>query len=150
MSRFERSVEYILILLLALMTVITSYQILGRYLLQKTPYWSEQSVLLLLNYLVFIGIPVLLWRRQHIGFDFFVEKLPTPFKAPIALLRGILLLLFGGIMCFYSMSLLLKVKEHQIATLSVSQSITYVPSFLCGLAIALIALLGIKKSLWKS
>lgn len=150
MSKAERLIEIILISILALMTGITFYQIVGRYLFQKTPFWSEQSVLLLLNYMVFIGIPLLLWKKQHIGFDFVVNKLPLYLQKAALCLQSFLLLIFGGIMSYYSLSLLLKVKGHQVATLSISQSVTYVPVVLSGLAIILISLLNMKRQLWKS
>ncbi len=146
----ERLVENILISLLAVMTAVTAYQVFGRYVLEKTPYWSEQAVLLMLNYLVYLGVPLLFKYGQHIGFDYFCLKLNGKTQFYLYLFRQLLLAAFALLMLYYSSSLMYEVRTHTIMTLSISKAYSYIPITLSGAAVALICLNNLKEALWKS
>lgn len=94
--------------LLAALTVVVTFQVLGRYVpFIPRPLWTEEIARLLLAWLVFVGAAVALRRSEHFLIDLIPSKLDARLGGVLQLLVLTLLtvvslvLVVGGIMLAY-------------------------------------------------
>ena len=84
MSAFERFsftinswIEYLLFGLGFTMTVVVAVQVLFRYVLNQSLFWSEELARYLLVWLSFLGASVAYRRQAHPGIDVLYAKMPA-------------------------------------------------------------------------
>ena len=92
---------------LVTMTVIFSWLVYGRYVLNATPTWVEQASLLLIVFIGFLGAAVGIHKKTHLGVTFFRDKAPAPIKIILDMINHILIMIFGFFMMIYSYELVL-------------------------------------------
>lgn len=63
----ERAIDFLIALLLAVMTVTVFYQVFGRYVLGRAPAWSEELARFLLLFVVLLGTVSALRSGSHIS-----------------------------------------------------------------------------------
>ena len=73
--RFIDLIEGWAVLLLILMVVVVSLGVFFRYVLNAALVWYDEFASYLLVWLTFYGAVVASYRRRHIGFEVFVERL---------------------------------------------------------------------------
>ena len=78
--------------LFMMLVVITFGQVVFRYLIGYSLYWSEEAARYLFVWISFLGSAVALQKGVHIGFDVCVEKLPPRIRTWV--------LLFGDLCVF--------------------------------------------------
>lgn len=122
--------------LLMVMTVIISWQIFGRFVLNDTPRWSEQLAGTMMVYLAIIGGAIAVREGRHIALIWFQEQLPVSVQAVLRVLIDCLLLMFGLLMALYGARMVELVEAWTIPTLGLSRSINYWPFPIAGLLIA--------------
>ncbi|QXD14100.1 TRAP transporter small permease [Rhodocaloribacter litoris] len=98
----DRIVEVLLVLLMAVMVVVVSWQVATRYLLNDPSSITEELATYLLIWISLIGAAYALRRRAHLGIDILVRSM-SPKKRRIAAYAGLaavalfaLLVLVGG------------------------------------------------------
>ena len=92
-----RSVKAVMVTAFIAMIVLTLVQVLNRYAVGLTLFWTEEMIVLLLVWSVLLGLPVQLWEHEEILVDI------LPFSNPQAqrlklLLGGALSVLFCAIL----------------------------------------------------
>ncbi|MCG8338548.1 MAG: TRAP transporter small permease [Proteobacteria bacterium] len=65
---------------LAAMVIIISAQVFCRFVLNFTPYWTEELTLIIMIYAGFFGAAVAYKKRLHINLQFFLESLPANYR----------------------------------------------------------------------
>ncbi len=83
--------------LLVIAVLINLINVVGRYLFHMPLEWAEEIMIFLITGLVFLGIPVVAWRMQHISMDALVGLLPPR----LARCLKIVLALLAIIICVY-------------------------------------------------
>jgi len=86
---------------------ITILNVFCRFILNTPFAWAEEVTLGFFVWLVFIGISSSMKRGGHIGIDYFVEKLPKPFKLVAISIRAAAIyfvLIFGFIYLGYDLT----------------------------------------------
>ena len=73
---YDKLVDWIAIMLVSVITVVTSYQVFSRFVLNYTPAWTEELARFLLIWLVFIGSVIAYRKGSHLSVDFFLSLLP--------------------------------------------------------------------------
>ncbi|MDB4238934.1 TRAP transporter small permease [Alphaproteobacteria bacterium] len=114
------------------MTVIFSWLVYGRYVLNSTPTWVEQVSLLLVVLIGFIGAAIGIHRKTHLGVSYF-RDLSTPWlQITFDIIAHIMLIIFGYVMMIYSYKLAVFKWSTQIPLIHLPEGLRAVPIMLCG------------------
>ena len=125
---------------LALMTLVISWQVFARYVLNDSPPWSEALALIIMVSFVLLAAAVGVYEKFHLGFRWLVSTLPMRSKRAVFVLGQFLIMVFGGAMAINGMALVDYTATHIIPTLNISRSVAYWPFVLCGALMMLFAL----------
>ena len=117
---------------IVLMTVIFSWLVYGRYILNSTPTWVEQISLLLIVLISFLGAAVGIYKKTHLGVSYFRNLCPPFFQRLFDVLSYLMLSIFGSLMCFYSYKLVIFKWSTQIPLIHVPEGLRAVPIMICG------------------
>ncbi|WP_191621350.1 TRAP transporter small permease [Marinihelvus fidelis] len=113
--------------LMVVMTVIISWQIFGRFILNNTPKWSEQLAGVLMVYLTLLGGAIAVKEGRHIALTYFRDRFPVKLREAAWVVCHLLVLGFGLIMLVYGAKMAQLVQAWTIPTLGVSTSVNYWP-----------------------
>lgn len=91
----ERIVESVGSYMMAIMVAIVIYQVFGRYVLRKTPGWSEEVALLFMTAYGFLSIATGFGRRSHLSVTMLYDRFPAPIRRSLDYFSDILIVLFG-------------------------------------------------------
>jgi TRAP-type C4-dicarboxylate transport system permease small subunit len=104
-ERANRAAEWLMAILLALMTVISGVAIAGRFLFGYSLFWSDEITRFLLVWVAFLGMSIGVRRGAHPGIDSAVRALrPNVARAVVRVTRGasllffLVLIVFGGML----------------------------------------------------
>lgn len=125
---------------LVLMTAVICWQVFGRFVLQSSPSWSEQTALLLMIWYVFFAAAAGVREGFHIRIAL-LEDLSSPrIAANIKMGINIIVALFGLALLIYGLQLVWLVRIHVIPSLGISRGLAYAPLPFCGLLMTIFAL----------
>lgn len=83
-DRLYRALLVVVTVLLAVLTVVVSYQVLGRYLpFIPRAIWTEEISRLCLEWLVFLGAALAIRRNEHFIIDVIPAKVASRFRVQI-------------------------------------------------------------------
>jgi TRAP-type C4-dicarboxylate transport system permease small subunit len=125
LGRLIRVTEALCAVLLIAMTAIITWQIIGRYVLNDTPKWSEQLAGVLMVYLTLLGGALAVHDHRHIALDYFYQHFSSRWQFRCRLLMLALMLAFSAIMLVYGVRMALLVQQWTIPTLNISQAVNY-------------------------
>lgn len=80
------------------LVVAVQTQVVGRYVFNDTPTWTEAVALQLVLYVTALGVAVGVRDAGHIGLESLVMLLPEQLRLKIEILIHLLVALFGGFM----------------------------------------------------
>ena len=119
------------------MTVIFSWLVYGRYVLNSTPTWVEQVSLLLVVLIGFVGAAIGIHRKTHLGVSYF-RDLSTPWlQITFDIIAHSMLIIFGYVMMIYSYKLAVFKWSTQIPLIHLPEGLRAVPIMICGSLILL-------------
>ena len=133
---------------LVAMTLVISWQVFARYVLNDSPPWSESAALVIMFYFVLLAAAVGVYEKFHLGFRWLVSMLPLRPKRAVFILGQLLVMAFGAAMAWNGMALVDYTASHIIPTLNVSRSVAYWPFVICGGLIVLFALVNGLAQIW--
>jgi TRAP-type transport system small permease protein len=73
---------------LSVIILLIGFNVFFRFVLNDPIPWTEEVSLGLFVWLVFIGVSSAMKRNSHIGVDFFVNKMPKPFRILCSIIRA--------------------------------------------------------------
>ena len=117
---------------LIVMTVIFSWLVYGRYVLNSTPTWVEQVSLLLVVLIGFLGAAIGIHKRTHLGVSYFRDRMPIVLKIIFDLTTHFMLMIFGYVMMVYSYKLVVFKWSTQIPLIHIPEGLRAVPIMICG------------------
>lgn len=117
---------------LVVMTVIFSWLVYGRYVLNATPTWVEQVSLLLVVFMGFLGASAGVHRRTHLSVSFFRYVAPRPLRRFFELLTHLIMGGFAFLMMWKSYELVLFKWGSQIPLIDIPEGVRAIPIMLCG------------------
>lgn len=83
---------------LVALVVCVQWQVLGRYLLNDTPTWTEPVALLIVLYITALAVAVGVRDAGHLGLESLIGLLPARVQRGFEALIHALVALFGGLM----------------------------------------------------
>ncbi|MEO0360436.1 MAG: TRAP transporter small permease, partial [Pseudomonadota bacterium] len=126
--------------LLVVLIVIFGWLVYGRYVLNATPTWVEQSALLIVVWIAFLGAAVGVRRRTHLAVDFVRRALPRRPRAALELFATLAMLAFGAVMAWQGYVMFERTARREIPLLEISEGWRAVPVSLSGAMIVLFCL----------
>lgn len=90
---------------LVVLTVIFGWLVFGRYVLNATPTWVEQTALLLVMVIAFLGAAVGIHENTHLSVTVFRSLASSQLRKVLVVITDILLAGFGLLMLWYGAQL---------------------------------------------
>lgn len=122
------------------MTGVVGWQVFGRYVLQSSPSWSEQTALLLMIWYVFLAGAAGVWERFHIRIELLELRFSANRRRNLRIAIHALIALMGIALLVYGARLAWEVRVHVIPSLGISRAWAYVVIPFAGLLVALFSL----------
>ncbi|MDI3480404.1 MAG: TRAP-type transport system small permease protein [Tepidanaerobacteraceae bacterium] len=127
--------EYLLVLLIGAMTVVTFAQVFFRFVLNSPLAWSEELARYLFVWITFIGASVALHRWGHFQVDIVVNLFPDNIKKIIESAIYVLIMLFASIIVYYGFVLTQYTSVQLSPALQLNMAVPYFALPLSGLLI---------------
>jgi len=95
----RRAVQAVIILMFAVLIATVFYQVVGRYLFNAPPSWSEELARFLQVWIALLASALCIHQGMHLGVDYLLHAVPPRGRAALEVLvhflvTGFLLLLF--------------------------------------------------------
>ena len=120
--------------------VCVQYQVIGRYLFNDSPTWTEALALLIVLYITAFGVAVGVRDAGHIGLESLVVLLPEKLRHRLEILIHALVALFGVLMLDSGWTWATLKWEEKKPMLGVPEGMDYVPLVIGGALIVLFSI----------
>ncbi|MBZ9797189.1 TRAP transporter small permease [Mesorhizobium sp. ES1-4] len=125
---------------LTVMTIIIFWQVFSRYVLNRSPSWTESFSVLLMGWFIFLGAAVGVRERTHLGFDVLLYILPASAKAVLRSISDLVVLAFGAGMIVYGVQLARLTWNTVMPSLALPGGVSFLPVILGGALVCLFSL----------
>lgn len=125
---------------LVVLTVLFGWLVYGRYILNATPTWVEQTALLLVMVIAFLGAATGIHENTHLSVNLLRDAVPAKVRRFLVTVSDIMLIKFGLAMCLYGYQLTVFKWGSQIPLLQLPEGLRSLPLTLCGLLVAMYSL----------
>ena len=125
---------------LLLMTFIVGWQVFGRFVLNSSPSWSEQSALTLMIWFVFLGGAAGVRDGFHIRIIALENSLSKPRQKILRRISNCVVGLCGLAMLWWGGELVVRTWSHTIPSLGLPRGVAYLGIPIAGALIALFSL----------
>ncbi|GHC32719.1 C4-dicarboxylate ABC transporter permease [Kushneria pakistanensis] len=125
--------------LLVFLIVSFGWLVYGRYVLNNTPTWVEQSALLIVVYITCLGAAAGVRHNTHLSIDMVREALPAVPRAIMCHVADLFVLVFGVFMAWQGTNLVLDNMTRAIPMIGLSESWRAAPLAICGVLMVLFA-----------
>jgi len=98
----ERAEILLIITIMLGLTLILSSQVVLRYLFNSPIFWAEEVASQLLISLSFIGISILISKKDLVRVDIIIQNIPKHFKKLFLILLDLIALITIIIICYFS------------------------------------------------
>ncbi|WP_162916648.1 TRAP transporter small permease [Cohaesibacter haloalkalitolerans] len=124
-SAIEKTINFIIIVCLMMMTAVIFYQVVLRYVFDSSNIWAEEFARYAFIWVVLLGAASALRRFQHIRIDFVVNLLPERAQKLINFINYILIVGFLATLIKYGIAISLKTTHQISAGLHIPMSFMY-------------------------
>lgn len=104
------TVESVTAVLFAVIILTMFFQVLFRYILNQSLYWSEEIVRYLFVWLVFIGGALVTKDNGHIGIDYLLTLMPEKLRNAVKLGGNIIIVIVSLILVVFGIILIFRLK----------------------------------------
>ena len=147
MEGISRVVFIITSVFISLMVIIISVQVFGRFVLNKTPRWSEETTLLLMLYTGFLGATVVYRERMHIGIRAFLLMFPPKGRTVCFFIIDGLVGVFSAFMAVWGTGFAWMMRNQTMPATKVPVGISYLPIPIAGVLLVLFVFEKIMKDI---
>ena len=124
---------------LVLMTAFVAWQVFGRYVLNRSPSWTEPAAVMLMSWFIFLGAAVGVRENYHLGFDVLLYVLPEGSKAVLRTVSDVAVFAFGLGMVWYGCQLVGLTWSAVLPALGLPGGFDYLPLVAGGVLTCLFA-----------
>jgi C4-dicarboxylate transporter DctQ subunit len=114
-------------LLLSIVTLITFYEVIMRYIFKSPTTWSLDYCIYLVMWGTFLGAAYTLREGGHISVDVVIKRLSKKKRTRIRVINYVAVLLFCGILTWRSVISCMEAYQYNEVTLSYTRTPLYVP-----------------------
>lgn len=125
---------------LVVLTAIFGWLVFGRYVLNATPTWVEQTALLLVMVIAFLGAAVGVHENTHLSVAVFRNAASSWFRTVLVVVTDVLLAGFGLMMLWYGAQLTMFKWGSKIPLIQLPEGLRSLPLTVGGGLIVLFAL----------
>lgn len=126
LEHFTRFVEQFCTILFIVMTSITFFQVVGRYVFGKSFFWAEEMARFSMIWIAFLGSAVAVSERAHTRIDFFINLLSPRIRKYVEIFDATACLIFIVVVSYNSIGMV-KITMRNLSTgLRVPLSIIYI------------------------
>ncbi len=129
---------------LLVMTAAVFWQVIGRYVFNDSPSWTEPFSLLLMSWFILLGAAVGVREGDHLGFEIGLHYASPSTRRIMEVTTHLLVTLFGAAMAYYGWELAMGTWSAKMAGIDLPQGVDYLPLAGGG---AMIALFSFEKML---
>ncbi|MCG8551580.1 MAG: TRAP transporter small permease [Desulfobacterales bacterium] len=104
---------------------IICMQVFCRFVLNNALSWPEEAARFLMVWSLFLAAAYALGSREHIGLNYFVDRLPVKLSAPLGLLLHLFTLSFLGVMVVGGWQETMSLMSLKTGALRISRAIPY-------------------------
>lgn len=119
------------------MTLIITWQVFARYVLNAAPAWTEQAALLLMLWFILFAAAAGVREGFHIRLTLIDEQLSAYRKLALRIFCHGVVLVFGGAMVWAGGGLVTETWSHAIPTLGLPRGVAYMPIAIAGALIVI-------------
>ena len=125
---------------LVFLTLTFGWLVWGRYVMNDTPTWVEQTSLLIVMLITFLGAAVGIHESTHLGVSYFREIAPRPIRVAFTVVTHVVMGGFGAVMAWHSYELVLFKWGSEIPLIHLPEGLRAVPIMLCGALVFLFSI----------
>jgi TRAP-type transport system small permease protein len=122
---------------LVLLVVCVQWQVIGRYLLNDSPTWTEPVALLLVLYITSLAVAVGVRDAGHLGLESLVALLPRTAQRVAEALIHLCVIVFAVLMAMAGWEWLTLKWDEPKPLLGVPEGLDYLPLLIAGVLIVL-------------
>ncbi len=101
LDRLERILDGITAAMIVMLTLLVSWQVFSRYVLNSSQFWAEETAVISLIWIGMLGAAGSIWSESHIGLTFFVDRLPQAVRVWVKALNDFLIAAFSAFLCYH-------------------------------------------------
>ena len=124
-SWVEKLVLAVIVLLMSVLVMVTSYQVFSRYVLNHPLRWSEELSRYLLVWIVFLGAWAALKEGRHLGMDILSRHIPPRWRTRLGVVVDAVVLAFLIAVLAIAPEILEITSRQRSAVLRVPMSLIY-------------------------
>lgn len=143
LERVSLACRALAIAFLAAMSVLIVVQVVGRNLFDLGLPWADELARIFGMGLVFLCVPLLALRGQHVAVDMLPSVLPPRGRRVLVFAGELMTLAFCGLMLFGLQAFLLRAGKFQTPATGISNWFVYAPAVVGFVLLALVTLLRI-------
>ena len=125
-SIIEKFFEYLSMALLSIMVVIICYQVVMRYVFNRSPSWSEEVALVLMIWFGILSIPIGVKLHLHIGIEYIYNQFPKRMQWVVSRFIFLLITGFGLVMIFAGIPLVKFMKRSTLPATKLPSAVNYI------------------------
>ena len=115
------------------MTAIICYQVLLRFVFNRSPSWAEEIAIVLMIWFGILAIPIGVKHKLHIGIEFIFKMFPPRVQYRIFRCVNLIIAAFGLMMIVYGIELTKFMTMSTLPATKISSAVEYVVLPLSGL-----------------
>ncbi|MCM3716303.1 TRAP transporter small permease [Alkalihalobacillus oceani] len=123
---FDRSVEWMVVLLFVAFSVIMFVNVVGRYVFNFSFVWSDEFIRYTFIWMILLGSGVAIKRKAHLGFDLIISKLPLKLQTFFVLLNDVLISIFLILFFFNGINLLKSAGMTPSPSMNIPMAFVYI------------------------
>lgn len=124
---------------LASMVLVLAWQVIGRYVLNDSPSWTEPVALMLMSVSALFGAAIAVRAESHFSFPTLVESSPPAVRAVLRSVARLIAVLFGSALAWFGFFLMIDSWDTPMAGAPAPEGLTYAGLAFGGALIALFA-----------
>lgn len=126
-------IKWILAILMIAVTILTSYQVFMRFVVNNASSWSEELTRLLFVWASFLAAGIGIKEHVHVGIDVVVGLLPKGVQKWISVAVNAAIAAFGGWLSYGCLELMKKTTKQFSAALHYPRPLIYAAIFVFGI-----------------
>lgn len=144
----DKIVEIFCITIMALMTLLVTWQVVTRYFLNNPSVVTEQFAQYLFVWLVLYGAAYVFGKRDHMAIVFVVEKMPLKVRRAVIVIQEVIIALFAaGVMVYGGNKTMQTQMMQKDAALQIPMGVVYSAITFSGICIIFYAIYNIVSTL---